>query len=210
MIAAEDGSSTPPRDILLDGVLFRAWTRTGPEVHTECLQVGAGDGITIRRSTFRDCHVMALFFTEFGLAGPPRNLVIENNFFDRGGDGGFYSLRFSDHASVWENVLVRNNSAVQPINVDPGPPKVNFRLVANVAPLEPWGCVAGVVYVNNVWDGVACDPTDLNAPSGFVDAEALDLHLTPGAAAVGRGAPGETPDLRPADAASDAGADQRS
>ena len=216
MIAATDGSSVPPRNVLIDGVSFHDWTRTSPDVHIECLQIGAGDGITIRNSTFRNCHVFALAVTQFGLAGPPRNLTIENNFFDRGGDGGFYSILFSGFASSWENVLLRNNSLLQAISIDPGPPKVNFRLVANIAPLQPWECVGGIDYEHNVWENVACGPTDVKAPSGYANPAAFDLHLTAGAAAIDHGDPANAPamdidgQLWTAGGAPDAGADEAS
>src|SRR5262249_46573607 len=140
-IAAADLSTTPPRNILLDGVRFDGWTRTASDVHTECLQIGAGDGITIRNSFFGPtCDVFALEITEFGVAGPPKNLTIENNFFGEGGDGGFASVRFTDHASTYENVLFRNNSSIGPISIDPAPAMVNFNVIANVAPNVAGGC----------------------------------------------------------------------
>jgi hypothetical protein len=182
MIAAEN--ATPPRDVLIDGVLFHDWTRTNEGVHTECLQIGAGIGITIRNSTFRNCDVFGLMISTFGAAGAPEDLTIENNVFDAAGDGGYYSVRFSEAAPVWRNVLVRNNSALQPFNVDPKPRKVNFRMIGNVAPLEPWGCVGGISYAYNVWQGVRCGATDVNGRLAFENAAKLDLRLKPGAAGI--------------------------
>ena len=51
--------ATPPRNILIDGVAFHDFTRNDPNVHTECLQIGAADGLTVRDSTFRNCHATA-------------------------------------------------------------------------------------------------------------------------------------------------------
>jgi hypothetical protein len=206
-------TATPPRQILIDGVDFHDWTRSGPDVHTECLQIGAGVGITIRNSRFRNCDVFGLFVSYFGPAGPPRKLVIENNFFDRGGDGGFYSIRFANYPRVWRDVLVRHNSALQPINVDPKPRKVRFRIIGNVAPSRPWECADGVVYRYNVWAGARCDRTDMNAPTGFRNPRTLDLRLKAGAAAIDHVKSGYSPrdiegQRRPRGKAADAGADE--
>ncbi len=47
-IIGADGA-VPPRNILIDGVLFHDWRpQQVTSVHTECLQIGAGDGIVIR------------------------------------------------------------------------------------------------------------------------------------------------------------------
>jgi hypothetical protein len=76
-------------------------------------------------------------------------------------------------------------------------------------------CDSRITYSHNVWDGGVCGATDVDAPSGFVDAAAGDLHLRPGAAAIGRGDPADYPatDIdghrRPRGSAVDAGADER-
>ena len=45
----------PPRNILFDGVSFHDWQAASAGQHTECLQILAGNGITIRNSVFRNC-----------------------------------------------------------------------------------------------------------------------------------------------------------
>jgi hypothetical protein len=150
----------------------------------------------------------------WGNAGPPKNIVIQNNFFDEGGDGGYYSLRFSNFPPAWENVLIRNNSAVEPLNIDPGPRKINFRVIANVAPMPSWECVSRVTYRYNVWKGARCGRTDLNAVSGFRDPSVLDLRLKAGSPAINRGDPKSFPrtdiqrQRRPMGRRPDAGADE--
>jgi hypothetical protein len=212
-IAAADGNATPPRDILIDGVLFHDWTRSRSDVHTECLQIGAGDRITVRNSRFRNCDVMDLHVTNFGIAPLTSNLTIENNFFSSSNDGGFYSIE----ANAFENLLIRYNSLAQALKIFTGSdqgPNINVRVIANVGPYQSWACETGVIYRYNVWDGASCDATDLNAPSGFVDASTENLHLLSTSAAVGHGDPTSFPatdidgDRRPSGGTPDAGADE--
>ncbi len=155
---------------------------------------------------------MALFLSYWGGGPHPRNITIENNFFDGGGDGGFYSVRFADHAPVWENVLVRHNSALEPINVDTKPQLINFRIVANVRRWSPGGA-QGAKYRYNVWRGARCASTDVNAPAAR-DPARLDLRLMTNARAINRGDPKDFPrfdiqgERRPKGKRVDAGADE--
>jgi hypothetical protein len=85
-----------------------------------------------------------------------------------------------------------------------------------VGPLSKSGCTSTVVFRYNVWDGAACGTSDVNAPSGFVDANRFDLRLTPSSAAVDHGDPENFPptdidgQTRPLGSAPDAGADELS
>jgi hypothetical protein len=205
---------SPITNILIDGVEFHDWTRSNDSVHTECLQIAGGNGVTIRNSVFRNCAVMDLSITEYNGSGAPRNYLIENNVFGSS-IGGYYSLQFNSNASALRDILIRNNSGTQEFLIDNGQPTIsNVRVVANVAPLSPWGCSSRVTYGYNVWQGGACAGTDRNAPSGFRNPGALDLHLVSGAAAIGRGDPGSYPatdmdgESRPAGGTPDAGADE--
>jgi hypothetical protein len=205
-------AGTPIRDIVIDGVTFHDWTRTSASVHTECLQIAGGVGVTIRNSVFRDCAVFAVSITEYNGSGPPTDYLIENNVFGSS-IGGYYSLQFNSNASALRNILIRNNSSTQAFLIDNGQGTLqNVRVVGNVAPLVAWGCSSRITYSHNVWQGVACAASDRNAAAGFVDAGALDLHLLAGAAAIDAGDPGNYPatDIdgqpRPGGAAPDAGA----
>jgi hypothetical protein len=213
-IVSEWLSTTPPRRIVVDGVLFHDWTRSGPDVHTECLQIGGGNGVIVRNSRFRNCNVMDLHITHFGDAPMTRNVTIENNVFEDSTGGGFYTIQ----ANAYANLLIRNNSFEQGFVIFTGPghgPNKNVRVIANVGPRSPGECEDGVTFRYNVWAGARCGATDLNAPSGYVDPAAGDFHLRSGAAAIGRGDPTSYPshdidgDVRPLGGAPDAGADER-
>ena len=213
-IKAASGSSTPPSNIIIQGVTFHDWRRTGPGVHLQCLAIFAGGNITIRDSRFTRCDVMDLYVSKFGIAGAPHDITIENDVFDAVGAGGFYAVSIGSPAEPVRNVLIRNNSSLQTMLVSSSSTQ-NVRFIANVGPRAPYHCYAGVEFDYNVWDGAACSSTDTNAPSGFVDAAHLDLQLQPGSAALGHGAPGDAPprdidgNLRPLRVPADAGAYQR-
>jgi hypothetical protein len=213
MIAAADGSTTPPRDILVDGVDFHDWTRSGSGVHTECLQIGAGDRVVVRNSRFRNCDVMDLHITWYGAAPMTSNVTIENNFFSAATGGGSFAIQ----ANAYANLLIRNNSLDQALVIFTSGgqqgPNTNVRVIGNVGPRDgPWACEPGVVFRHNVWDGTTCDPTDIDAPSGFLDPAAGDFHLLPTSDAIDHGDPASYPatdiDGDRRSAAPDAGADE--
>ncbi len=219
----QSSTTTPPRDILVDGVTFHDWSASNSSVHTECLQIGSGERITVRNSRFINCHATGnMHITHYGDAPRTRDVTIENNFFSSTVNG-FYAVQ----AYAVANLLIRNNSATQGILVMPFPGDSvganNVRLVANLAPMASYECIAGVTYRSNVWyrsgAGAAakCHSSDTalsgTANPGFVNPGALDLHLTASSPALGRGAATEAAvtdiDGEPRSTASDAGADER-
>ncbi len=228
---ASNGPATTasPRNILIDGVEFHDFTVTpGSGAHVECLQVWAVDGLTIRNSTFRNCEVFDIFLQKLpgGAAATPSNILLENNFFDCCA-GGYYAIRLADHAGTsWKNVTIRNNSLNKAINPDPSVPYSNVKIVGNVGPeVKFWSGTTGAVQAkpagievgHNVWyAGAKVGATDKVAPSGFVNAAALNFHLKAGAAAIDAGDPANAPatdidgNPRPAGKAPDAGADETS
>jgi hypothetical protein len=209
-IQASYGTNVVPTNIVIDGVRFHDWKRTGPAAHTECLQIGGGNGIVIRRSRFVNCAVMDLHISHWGDTPQTRNVLVENNFFGEPLDDGPFSVQ----AVGIRNLVIRNNSALSGFVVfdelGPGP----VTLSANVAPAQPWECNDAVSYKFNVWTNTKCGATDRRAPSGFRDPGRLDLRLKPGAAAIDRGDPSSFPLLdieqqrRPRGRAPDAGADE--
>ena len=189
-------AGTRPHDILIDRVRFHDFRRSGPDVHIECLQIGSGLRITIRRSRFVGCDVFALFLTEYNGGGPPTAVRIENNVFGAAGSGGFYALAFNQQVA-WSDVVVRHNSFLQATMwPDPqaGPPVSGFRVSANVGVAGPTACDRRIEWSRNVWaSGRRCAPGDRIAPTGFRDPARADVRLRPGAAAIDRGDPKSFP-----------------
>jgi hypothetical protein len=213
----------PPRKIVFDGVYFHDWHAAEAGQHTECLQILAGDGVTIRNSVFRNCATAdngrgataSLHVSWLGNGPKTSNVLIENNFFYR--SGNTYAIQAGDY----RNLDFRYNSVAAAIVVFGGyGDGTPVELVGNVmrfsgceAPRLGTGTIAPLVYRYNVLDGGRCHSTDLSAPSGFKDAS-RDLRLRRGAAAIDRGSPGTYPrrdidgDRRPKGGRPDAGADE--
>jgi hypothetical protein len=213
-VGATDQSAEPSRDVVIDGVDFHDITRANkPSNHVECLFVQSVDGLTVRNSRFHNCDVFDVYVHKIGIGPVPANVTFEDDFFDAATNGGFYSLFVSmDQGYVFEHLVLRHNSFAQSFHLDPGS-YADTAVVGNVSPLRV--CTAGVAYSYNVFDHVACDPSDRLAALGFVNAAGFDLHLARGAAALGLDQSRDAPqrdidgDFRPVRAAFDAGADQR-
>ena len=188
-----------PTGILIDGVYFHDAVKSDPKAHTECLQFGSGIDVVVRRSRFERCANHDIFIRSWGTANgtahPLRGFTIENNFFGKTVNG-YYSLRLAALPG-WpcEDFLIRNNSALQ--NMYSDCEARNVRFLANIQPSKSrYGCTRsyGAVWDWNVYgEGAPCGPHDVVRRVVFRDAEALDLHLAPRAAARGRGAPGNVP-----------------
>ena len=214
----------PPRNILFDGVYFHDWQPAMADQHMECLQILAGDGITIRNSVFKDCATADngrgatadLHISWLGNGPKTRDILVENNFFYP--SGNTYAIQANDYA----NLDIRYNSISGPIIVFGGfgDGTTPVELVGNImrlgdcqAPHTGSGPVAPFSYRYNVIQGGTCGDTDINAPSGFIDPNG-NLHLRRLAAAVNRGDPGSYPkrdidgEKRPKGGRPDAGADE--
>ena len=214
-IGSTAGSTQPSRSIVIDGVEFHDMTRAdAPGGHSECLFVQSVDGLVLRNSRFHGCDVFDVYINNI-LVGPvSTNLLIENTFFGSTTSGGFYSLFVrTDPGETRRNITIRNNAFQQGLHLDPGTYE-NTLVAANVGALTQLQCTSGISYAYNVWDAARCSATDSRAPSRFRDPSHHDLHVLPGAAAVGHGDPSGHPrfdidgDSRPRARGSDAGADQ--
>ena len=128
-------TTTPPRDILIDGVTFHDWRVAAAGQHTECLQIGGGDRITVRNSRFINCEATGnMHITHYGDPSPrTRNVTIENNFFSTT-INGYYAIQ----AYAVQNLTIRNNSATQGFTIQAFPGDTvaanNVRVIGNLAP----------------------------------------------------------------------------
>jgi hypothetical protein len=208
--------SPAPAGITFDGVIFHDAVRTEESAHLECLYAADVQRFTVRNSQFRNCAIMDLFITKLSGVNP-RDVLIENNFFDKTGSHagglseGFYALMVADHLDNATNFTIRNNSFLESLSVSSGSVS-NFQVVGNVGPLS--ACRSGVTYTANVWSTRTCSNTDKRAPSAFVNPGSYDFHIRVGAAAIDAMTTGDAPatdidgDPRPKGRAPDAGADE--
>jgi hypothetical protein len=214
-VKAVEGSSTPPRNVLFDGVSFHDMVRApGSSYHVDCLHVMAVDGLIVRRSRFWNCEAFDILFTVFGDAGSPRHVLLENNFFECC-NSGYYSVQLgSDHGEQWSDFELRNNTSDRSFSVE-GELTGPIRFIGNLAPGVAGPCRAQITMDWNVWTrGPRCGTHDRIARAGFQNTGDGDLHLVGCPPAVGRGDPEDTPsvdidgDRRPIGRRPDAGADE--
>jgi hypothetical protein len=209
--------------ILIDGTTWQNFARCTSADHTECLQVEPADDMTVRNSTFRMCDTIVVNFANdlansSSAAGfrAPNNILIENNFFDTSKDntGGptWYALNIRECS----NCTIRYNSWTQAPRMPDGETHLNVKFIGNAGPFGSAGCLGGVVFAYNVWEGASCSSTDKNVSSvGFANEGAVDLHLTSSSPAIDAGDPSTFPgadidgQARPLGGRADAGADER-
>ncbi|HEV8687471.1 MAG TPA: LamG-like jellyroll fold domain-containing protein [Gaiellaceae bacterium] len=229
IIASAGGGAQPPTNILIKGVRFYDWSRpAGSDFHTECLQIGSAVNLTISGNRFQRCATHDIFIRSWGEVNgslsPLRNIVIENNFLDETLDG-FYTLAISNDLGTPDaTFVVRNNSSLQAMSLDPrlnpgddtSPANASILVYGNIIGFQQSnGCTATLYGFNVMELGTTCGPTDIVASVEYVDRALFDLHLAPGSAAIDRGDPSSFPgvdldgDARPAGGAPDAGADER-
>jgi hypothetical protein len=207
--------------IIIDGVTWQNFARCSSSDHTECLQVEPADDVVVRNSIFKNCDTIAVNFANDlansnSAAGyrAPNNIVVENNFFDAAKDntGGptYYALNIRECT----NCTIRYNSWLQAPRMPTGEISMNNVYEGNVGPMGSANCgIRGVTYRYNVWTDAKCSTTDRQAPSGFANPSAMDLHLAASSAAIGSGNPSSYPsrdiDGQLRSGVIDAGADQR-
>jgi hypothetical protein len=205
----DDPASSRPTGIVIDGVTFRNFTRSGSDVHTECLQVIDANRMVIRRSTFDNCDgTAAIGITD----GPTDDLTIENNFLGKAGDA-FYTMQITKNV---RNLRLRYNSATKAAVFSDDESGGPYTVVGNYMPFSSGLCVPEGHYSHNVFAGGRCGPTDRSVRSmRFVNGNALNLHLAPNSQAINHGDPRDYPGTdidrqgRPKNGAPDAGADER-
>jgi endonuclease YncB( thermonuclease family) len=209
------GGQPASRRLTYDGILWHDATRDSNVVHMECFYVASVQGLTVRNSRFSNCAVFNVLITRMPTDDDPRDIVFENNVFERSRDVGAASAYYAMgiHAAVTLNSLVlRNNVWAQPISI--GTTVQSGRAVGNIG-VGGWdgGCQKGLAYSHNVFTTKACGPhdrVDAQAFSQFVDPAGGDWRLKSGATAIGAAHPDDHPATDAAgharDRAPDAGA----
>ena len=101
---------TNPTNVLIDGVYFHDIQRATSADHTECLQIGAGINLVIKKQ-----RVPAMFGSRSLLpsvasvpGGQLSNVTIANNFFGTTSIG-FYNGQFARGYANCNNFVLRNN-----------------------------------------------------------------------------------------------------
>lgn len=214
-VTAENGKV--PQRVLIQGVHFHDFTISAPGMHSECMLVIAGDGLTFRGNRFTRCSIYDL---SFGYCcdspAPPTNVIVENNFFAAGVSDAATSLHMNGNLPA-VNYVIRNNSATGPMVLDGGQATfVNIKVIGNAMPIGQWGC-GRAIFEYNVFTGSRCPGkrNKLARDLGFANAAAGDYHLKQTSPAREAGSPVSYPSLdidgqkRPMGKKPDAGADER-
>jgi hypothetical protein len=190
-----DATANVNTNITIDAVLFHDQYRDSAHAsdHFECLQVWSANGVTIENSRFTNCDVFDIFVercdpTDCGTGTTPPtpiNITIQNNWLDccttaASGNISFYknyAIMFAtnDGEGTWANVMVRNNSGDDKINLGTvkSDPQIwtNFRVENNALPrIDDWqdtnsdAVPNGVTVAYNEWfQGAPVGPHDLGA-----------------------------------------------
>jgi hypothetical protein len=193
---SEDGNSgirksspTMPGNIVIDGATFHDYRCPGgASCHTECLIVGAVNGLTIRNSRFRACAIYDIFFQAFN--GSISRVTLEKNWFaaPTGPDGQGvwpHAVRFSADYT-YENIVVRANSFVQSFAMGGTAPGSQLtRNIGRFDPNDPPGGCARMASQNNIWVNAGCGPTDRSTLFGYTVEDGVLRPVKAHAAVIG-------------------------
>jgi hypothetical protein len=199
--------NTDKTDLVIDDVVFHDVMVRGEDVHNECIMAHA-PGITIRNSTFVNCHTMDISLGRGDWWGQPPygNVTLENNVFGHSVNGdGWHYYGLAWFVGKVENARVVNNTFENEVRMEGqhiGGGPYSGVWANNIG--DGWKCLPGVTYAGNV--GQRCSGADramrpprscgppacsrlTTMPVGWVDPANHDFHLKPGSAAVDRGSP---------------------
>jgi hypothetical protein len=170
------------RNVTIDGAYFHDYVITGAGDHFECLYATGGSNVTIRNSRFDNCRTYAI--GTFGRTWAHyRGWVIENNWFGRtccvtGVGDRSSAVMFGGEVGVpISNMLIRFNTFIrgQGVVQEGDAVGANIRVVKNI--LTQTGCVQGVRYGGNLFDGGTCTSGDRGAVYGYrFDGVRLRVH----------------------------------
>jgi hypothetical protein len=202
-----------PHNTVVDGVFFHDFTVPAecPTAHLDCLHVFYHQAVTIKNSLFVHCAHYGVLFGSNG-QGETENDLIQDNFFGPAEIAGFALRGGTDE--FFDRVTVRYNSGDYITPQTRQGQLANIKWYANVSGAAP-PCRDGIDYQYNIAPDGVCSRTDRRAPTGFMNPARGDYHLAAGAAAIGRGKPGDYPatdydgQRRPRNGKPDAGADER-
>jgi hypothetical protein len=166
-------STIAPSDILIDGTRFHDIVRpAGSSYHTECLQIGAAERLTIRNSRFENCSTHSIFISSWGPGYALADLLVEGNTF--GSLTGFHSLKVNIVAGGEPCVrcTIRGNFSTKPIATNAEVGGSSITVVGNTMSsadlYSPGWCdhgVNGVVWDSNVFElKPTCGTNGLLAP----------------------------------------------
>jgi Concanavalin A-like lectin/glucanases superfamily/Right handed beta helix region len=207
-------------NIVIDGLYMHDLNRTrDTSAHNDGMQTGDVDGLTIRNSTITNSGTQGIFLNPYN-GGVTQNVLIENNFLGSAHLG--YNILNVRGVS---NVVVRNNSFAsgdfyigpEAVNVD-----VYNNILASASSSDCSTLASNADQMSNNLSTSGCGSAAshtrvANLSSQYANASsnpssAFDLHLKPGAAAIGLALDPQTPstdiDGQARDAAPDAGADE--
>jgi hypothetical protein len=209
-----------PKNILLEGNVIHDVVRPFDGAHSDCLQITAGENVTVRGNRFFNCGDTN--FIPKNDQGPMLNYLIENNWLDDVPNNS-QEINFYDMDSrPCGKVVIRNNSVLGTIRTD-HVSECDLEVVGNiVSSLSSTSCstnTADVLEYNVIESGVACGNNYLiNGSAQYVNptyhVSTQDLHLRSTSPAIGRGHPSNYPSLdfdlgsRPNGTLADAGADE--
>jgi hypothetical protein len=191
--------------------------------HTECLQVLAVHGLTIKRSKFYNCNVhgngskAGIMFSGYdhnsgctsesscGTNNDYWNITIENSWFN-GGPAGSNQLAFQwdnqfNDSYDCRNILVRNNSIIGGVlwgcNLNASS---QVQVIGNVISFSGgfWSSQCNGVFLYNIWEtGNGCAGINSSFHSvsyaNRTPGSGFDLHMNPGSYGIGLGDPTNYP-----------------
>lgn len=164
-----------PGDILIDGLHVHDMGATATcDDHSDAIQMLCGTNITIRNSTFARGPDEDIIGRPYKC--PLEDILVENNMF--GATGGSQNVVIGN-GDVCSNIVIRNNSATQSINLSCSGGGSGNRHYNNIAS----NCIIeNATSSNNVYTETSCGTRATGCTPAYVDpdhATTGDKHLAP-------------------------------